>query len=448
MIDAIQRYHELLTDEVAEASQEMLDGQLQRRHLYFGDRPLCTVLRPRLMSPLHHRRLQGRVGLLGSAFGKAYAAALADRGFRAQFGLLDWEESMLEPDPGFRHPCPTSRPDFFLVDATGEMGLTEYNAETPAGPGFHDALAAAFETLPVMRAFERDFELRPLGARHGVLHVLLDAWEQFSGTRSRPRIAIVDWDDVPTRGEFELFRQYFHDLGFPCIITTPEALEYRQGRLVAGGEIVDLVYKRVLLSELVAHGGLDQPLVRAVRDGKACMVNPFRCKVLHKKASLGVLDDERNAHLFSLDEREAIRAFIPWTRIVEERRTMYHGEEVDLVAFMQKHREWLVLKPNDDYGGAGIVLGWMVDDIAWEAAIARALSIPYIVQRRVQVPTEPYPSLVDGRLSITDRMIDTAPFVSHGAYAQGCLTRLSTDPLLNVTAGGGSTVPTFIVEPR
>jgi hypothetical protein len=30
----------------------------------------------------------------------------------------------------------------------------------------------------------------------------------------------------------------------------------------------------------------------------------------------------------------------------------------------------------------------------------------------------------------------------------GCLTRLSTDALVNVTAGGGSTVPSFVVAPR
>ena len=43
-------------------------------------------------------------------------------------------------------------------------------------------------------------------------------------------------------------------------------------------------------------------------------------------------------------------------------------------------------------------------------------------------------------------MLDTAPFVCHGDYVDGCLTRLSTAALLNVTAGGGSTVPTFVVE--
>ena len=45
-------------------------------------------------------------------------------------------------------------------------------------------------------------------------------------------------------------------------------------------------------------------------------------------------------------------------------------------------------------------------------------------------------------------MLDTNPYVAFGAYMHGCLTRISTDPLVNVTAGGGSTVPTFLVEPR
>jgi hypothetical protein len=45
-------------------------------------------------------------------------------------------------------------------------------------------------------------------------------------------------------------------------------------------------------------------------------------------------------------------------------------------------------------------------------------------------------------------MVDTAPYVAHGEYLDGCLSRLGTDPLLNVTAGGGSQTPSFIVERR
>jgi hypothetical protein len=77
-----------------------------------------------------------------------------------------------------------------------------------------------------------------------------------------------------------------------------------------------------------------------------------------------------------------------------------------------------------------------------------ALTEPYIVQERIALPSEPYPTFVDGRVHVSDRMLDTAPFVFHGDYVDGCLTRLSTDPLLNVTAGGGSTVPTYLVEKR
>jgi hypothetical protein len=49
---------------------------------------------------------------------------------------------------------------------------------------------------------------------------------------------------------------------------------------------------------------------------------------------------------------------------------------------------------------------------------------------------------------VIDRMLDTDPFISYGDYVDGCLTRLSTEALLNVTAGGGSSVPTFVVDTR
>jgi hypothetical protein len=107
-----------------------------------------------------------------------------------------------------------------------------------------------------------------------------------------------------------------------------------------------------------------------------------------------------------------------------------------------------VLKPNDDYGGHGIVLGWTVGASAWEAAVRRALETPYIVQDRVNLPSEAFPSYHDGRLHLIERMLDTDPFVLFSESMDACLTRISTEALLNVTAGGGSTVPTFVVEER
>ena len=449
MSDAISLYHDLLSDpQLAADSQGMLDDQLRQKELVFGDRALCTVLRPRLTTHERHAWLQRRVRVIMRVFAKAYAAAVASQEFRRQFMLSEWEETLVRDDPRIANPSPTSRLDAFIVDDPLEMKLTEYNAETPAGAAFTDALTDAFIDLPVMRAFAREYEVWPMPARQGVLHVLLGTYEEWRGRRELPRIAIVDWRDVPTAKEFLLYQEYFRSRGISCVIADPRDAEYRGGVLSFDGQPVDLIYKRVLITELVEQCGLDSAVVRAVREGAVCMANGFRSKILHKKASLAVLSDERNARLFDSDERSAIDAHIPWTRTVVERKTQFGAREVDLVPFVAEQRDGFVLKPNDDYGGAGIVLGWTVDDAAWREALERALKLPYIVQERVRIPFEPYPSLVDGNMRIVDRMLDTAPFVSYGEYMDGYLTRLSTAALLNVTAGGGSTVPTFVVEKR
>jgi len=448
--DAIDEYHDLLDVELAAESQDRLDDQLQRRGLYFGNRALCTVLRPRFLSAAQYRFLQRRAGAILSAFNTAYRAAIEDEQLLAQFRLADWECALIRHDPGFRDPSPVSRLDAFFVGESGGLRFTEYNAETPAGGAYNDVLTEAFYGLPIVREFLKHWDLRPLPARHNVLHALLDAYQQWSGTRALPRIAIVDWAEVPTRNEFLLFQDYFERQGIQCVIADPREMQYTGGRLLADGAPVDLVYKRVLITELVEREGLDNPVIRAVRDNAVCMVNPLRCKVLHKKASLAVLSDERNAKLFTADERDAIDAHIPWTRVVEERTTSAPGADnpVDLLPFIAAHRDQLVLKPNDEYGGKGIVLGWEVSQSEWEQATRVALGEPYIVQQRVALPSEPYPSFVDGKVHVVDRMVDTAPYAAYGAYIDGCLSRLSTAALLNVTAGGGSQTPTFVVERR
>jgi uncharacterized circularly permuted ATP-grasp superfamily protein len=448
LLAAIQHYHELLTDEVAQESQAQLDDQLRRRGLFFGNRPLCTVLRPRFLSATQYQFLQQRVGAILPAFEAAFERAMVDAAFRAQFRLADWEETLIEHDPGFPEPSPVSRVDAFFTHERGGLRFTEYNAETPAAAAYTDVLGEVTYGLPVMRQFLQRYEVRPQPARHLVMHALLDAYRHWSGTRAKPRIAILDWREVPTYSEFVITQQYLESQGLECVITDPREVDYRNGRLYAGDMPVDLIYKRVLITELVERGGLDHPVVRAVRDNAVCMVNPFRCKILHKKASLAVLGDERNASMFSAAQQEAIRAHVPWTRVVEERHTTFHDEPVDLVPFLLENRERMVLKPNDEYGGTGIVLGWGTDAAGWEAAVRQALAEPFVVQERITLPEEAYPSLVDGRVVITDRIIDTAPFVFGGQFMDGCLTRLSSDTLVNVTSGGGSSLATFVVEPR
>src|SRR5262249_41765773 len=115
-MDAIHHYHDLLQrDELAADSQAGLERLTQLRGLYFGERPVCSVLRPRFLTSSQFRLLQDRVKALLPAFAKIYKWAMADPAFRKQFGLLDWEEDWIKIDPGFDDPSPTARFDSFFV---------------------------------------------------------------------------------------------------------------------------------------------------------------------------------------------------------------------------------------------------------------------------------------------------------------------------------------------
>ncbi len=449
MSDAVSRYHDLLSSGgLAADSQGQLERLQESRGLFFGTRPVCTVLRPRFLTPGQYGFLRDRVKVLLPAFQTAYDRAMADPHFRKQFRLLDWEDELLSVEPGFNHPSPTSRFDSFFVSEQ-DLKFTEFNTETPAGAGYSDALSDVFYGLPVFQEFQRQYDVKPIPDKPGVLHALLDAYAQWRGNRTDPpRIAILDWREVPTFSEFVLFYDYFRGMGIEARNVDPREVEYTDGKLMCGDYHITLIYKRVLISELIERGGLDHPVVRAVRDGAVCMANTFRCKILFKKASFAVLSDEANADLFTKDQLAAIRDHIPWTRVVEERKSTIDGGPIDLIPYIAANKDRLVLKPNDDYGGKGIVLGWTVDQPIWEQAVRQAVETPYVVQRKVNLPYEPFAGFENGKLQVIPRMLDTNPFVAFGAHMHGCLTRISTEALLNVTAGGGSTVPTFLIEER
>src|SRR5205814_1358342 len=155
--------------------------------------------------------------------------------------------------------------------------------------------------LPVFQEFQRRFRVNPIPAKPGVLHALLGTFKEWQGnTSDAPRIAILDWREVPTFSEFVLFYDYFRAMGIEARIVDPREVEYRQTRI--------------------------------------------------------------------------------------------DGSEIDLVPWMAANKDRLVLKPNDDYGGKGIVLGWTVDQRAWDTAVQTALEAPYVVQQKVKLPFEAYPS--------------------------------------------------------
>ncbi len=443
--DVIRRYNEGLDDTTAATAHAELAAGLAADDLRFGDRPLCDVLRPQLLSEAEYAFLQHTCGVLLAALAKAYDAIVLDPELQELVAPTPLEQAAMAIEPGFAAPTPFSRLDAFLSRDHGTFRFVEYNAETPAGVGYEDVLGRLFQRLEPVQKLAAAYPLRAVEGAGTILSTLL-ALHAEAGLPGRPGIAIIDWDGVPTRPEHHILAHHFRRAGVAAVVGAPDELRFAGGHLLLRDEPVTIIYKRVLAGELLAATGLDHPLLSALRAGAAVMANPFRCKLLHKKAIFAVLSDERYSHLYSAGELAVIRAHVPWTRRLEARHTTYGNRRVDLLPWAAENREQLVLKANDDYGGRGVILGWEVGDGAWSRALANGLQSPTVLQERVQVAREPFPVWDGHRLRIEERFVDLDPFCYGGKVVHGLLTRLSTSSLLNITAGGATLAPTFILD--
>jgi hypothetical protein len=447
--EAVEFYHQLLQEEeVAESSRRMLDEGLERAKLIFGGRRLSPYLRPHFVTEADFARVTRVCETVWGAIQKVKDAAVGDEHLLDELGVTEVERDLVGIDPGYRAVSPTARLDSFLTSEA--YSFVELNGESPAGIAYADAAYEIFSGLPVMRRFAERYTLRTFNGRPLLLETLLEAYREYAGAaaQAKPSIAIVDLKGLPTQKEFELFRDYFESEGHPSVICAPEDLEFSGGRLRCGEFEIDLVYKRLLVNEYLPIMGEHPALLDAYRAGAVCLVNNFRSKMIHKKALFAVLTDPAYARLFTDQELEAVRRHVPWTRKVREGGTEKGGVEVELLDYVRRNSGTLVLKPNDDYGGHGIYIGWNSTAEEWEEALRAALADgDYLVQERVPTARETFPALLDdGSVVYAEQLVDLDPLLFNGRVGSA-FTRLSSTELANVSSGGGM-VPTFIIDRR
>jgi len=448
MSDAVEQYNALIEREppLLEESRDFLEAMLKEVRLVFGGRLLTPYLRPHFVTRAEWQRITNACETVWSAIEKVGQMAPSDKLMLEQIGLTDEERVLVAVDPGYTDVSVTSRLDSFLTPSAYQF--VELNAECPAGIAYADVAAEIFLQLPLMREFQKSHAVTPLYCRRNLLDALLKIYTQVRGHGEQPQIGIIDYKGLPTQREFEMFKEYFELHGYQATIADPREVRLRDGKLYHDDFRIDLVYRRVLTTELLEKKDECREFIAAYMQQVAVFVNSFRTKYVHKKMLFGVLTDERHQHCFSEAERAAIARHIPWTRRVEEARTTHAGMQIDLLGFIRQQRDNLVLKPNDDYGGHGIYIGWESSESQWDAAIDKALAGDYLVQERVTTSRELFPFIDqnEGSVVMIEQLLDVDPLLFFGKV-QGGFTRLSSSSLANVTSGAGM-VPTMIADFR
>ncbi|CAM5359127.1 hypothetical protein SALBM135S_08392 [Streptomyces alboniger] len=454
---AVGRFDELLRqgDRARATHRHLLAGQRSAGLLMDG-RPLTDVLRPRLIVASERARQCADGSLVTRAICRLAAHASRPDALgalvRHHLALTPREWELVASMSPLGDLVPHSRLDGF--ETAEGMRFVEFNAHPSGGVISAELLADCYLSAEVMQEFSREYTIRHVPARTRLARSLVSAWHEAGAPGGAPHVAIVDWSGLDW--EFAALRREFRRLGVPAVVCSPDDLAYERGRGLftraadRKGRPVTVVYRRAVFNDLLARYGRtlrDHPMTRASADGACVMINPYAGELVNRKSVLALLTDRRVTESLPAPEAAAARALVPWTRFVREGVTTSPDErEVDLMRFARDHRAGLVLKPNDDYGGKGVLCGWQATDTAWRAALAKAVVVPHVIQERVPIPTVHYPVLSGGQVHTVPYGESTDPYL-FGTDSPGCITRLSTSALLNVSAGGAA-IPDFCVEPR
>jgi len=425
--EAVARYHKILESETVRTSgwTDELREQMVARRLMVAGRPVSPVLRPHFLSRRQYINLAKNAESLHAAIDRLRMLVIRNPVLMARMELLPAEKMLAAVDPGYASPAISALLETHVNN--GSLHVTGGQADLPHGVVYGEILSDLFYEAAPVKELRKKFKLDKVGAVKPLLSALLKAWKEFGG-KTKPNIAILEFKQpfqtVDTQ-EHLLLAEVFRRGGYPAEIISPDQIEYRNGVLSWNGFNIDVVYRGVTAHEFMLRFDLSHPLVRAYREGKVCVVNSFRTEMTRKRALFALLSDETVTASFPIAERKAIEDSIPWTRMFSPSKTMRQGEEIDLPEFALRHRESLVLRPNDSGSEQPSYEGAAMSDASWDRACRQAIRQGYVVQDRIAPHPVSFPVDLYGDVVYRDLLVEVSPQAFLGKV-QGCVAKISS----------------------
>lgn len=314
--------------------------------------------------------------------------------------------------------------DFHLDDSGPK--LIEVN--TNAGGAFINALLAKAQKACCSEIERGLIAMQSEDFDSQALNVFTAEWLLQRGTERPRRLAIID--DRPEKQylypEFILARQLLRKHGIDVVIGDAAALTYEAGKLLLGGEEIDLVYNRLV--DFSFSESNHAALAAAYKDGAVVVTpNPYNHAIYAAKRNLTLLSDQTWLKAAGLSDALRTRlAGIPKT-------TLVMPENLDA---MWTNRNNLFFKPLSGHGGKAVYRGDKITKGVWAdigagGYVAQTFATPG--QRMIRLDGAPVQRKMDIRLyTYAGEVLLTA-------------ARLYQGQTTNFRTAGGGFAPVFII---
>ncbi|MCU0286498.1 MAG: hypothetical protein MUF15_08860 [Acidobacteria bacterium] len=262
----------------------------------------------------------------------------------------------------------------FIITPSGEFKCLEFNMQANMGGWELDLLEPLYIGTPVIARFLKESNTRviknhffPLLFEH-LLDTYLDKHPR-EGKRGEiaevnmaitfPGINELDYDETTVRLQNlykNILLQKNNALKGDFFICGYNSLKLAADFLVYAGRKIHILVEML-------NGRTPIIFMEAVKKGNLVICNGPVTQIMSNKLNLALLSEHQDSGIFSPEEQQIIKKYIPWTRKIN------HCD----AAFLLSERERLVLKSAEGLGGQEVFPGRHTSPEEWKQRVEKAL---------------------------------------------------------------------------
>ena len=165
--------------------------------------------------------------------------------------------------------------------------------------------------------------------------------------------------------------------------------------------------------------------------------------LLRNKHYFATLSEHEDSPIFTKEEQETIKKYIPWSRRLSKIKTKFKGKEISLEDFCKNNKDLFVLKKNVSFGGYGVYIGKELAQDSWENILSQALKTDqFVVQEYVESLLYNY---IDKDCNLSPHRVGWGVFIVGDKFAGGFARPAPEKSSLKINVSQGSTI-SFLFE--
>lgn len=379
-------------DEYVSDYKRLLDECVKRKFLYKG-KPIPFEYQPLLISSKDEEAFKRIAKETMSIVKKVTEKYVEDESYRKLFGYDDFVEKLILHEPGYDMPVPMARFDVFY-NGYEDFGFCEINTDGTSAMLEDYAIASL---LLESKIFE---DLNWIFSRYELFDTwvkkIISLYSDIKGERPKT-VLIADFNDTGTPDEFLMFKEHFENNGVKCIVEDISNLDYNEdkNRLIAKDEEIDLVYRRVVMSDLVRRKDDSNAFIEAYLNDAAVYVGSFRSQVVHNKVFFSVAHMDETKEFLTDEENEFVKKHIPFT-------ARFEGDEAFFNEIVRKKDKY-IFKPTDLNAARGVYTGRSMSEDEFIKTAKENFNTDYIYQEFVTPKELPFLKLDGDKFSLIKR---------------------------------------------